>query len=228
MRTSTEMAAAAPTTPARNTAVIDNSTGSPVPVVYSTNTVTQAANRDYAVPTYLAVRSSYATGTASVGYAGTASDGLEQLDTNRSLTTYNSAPNGHVTTTQDVTPGNSGDVTLAVGFGRTQAGALATARASLTRSFVATQAGYVLGWARYDLGLRRPPASYPGLSRAKALDLALRYYLSANVLKASEDKTYPGAIVASLASPWGQAVPRRHRGERQAGLLRLLPRGVLA
>ena len=29
---------------------------------------------------------------------------------------------------------------------------------------------------------------------------------SANVIKASEDKTFPGAIVASLASPWGQAV----------------------
>ena len=27
------------------------------------------------------------------------------------------------------------------------------------------------------------------------------------MLKASEDKTYPGAIVASLASPWGQSVP---------------------
>jgi glucoamylase len=33
------------------------------------------------------------------------------------------------------------------------------------------------------------------------------YYLSANVLKASEDKTFPGATAASLASPWGQAVP---------------------
>ena len=32
------------------------------------------------------------------------------------------------------------------------------------------------------------------------------YYASANVVKASEDKTFPGAIVASIASPWGQAV----------------------
>jgi hypothetical protein len=32
------------------------------------------------------------------------------------------------------------------------------------------------------------------------------YYMSANVVKASEDKTFPGAIVASLASPWGQAI----------------------
>ena len=32
------------------------------------------------------------------------------------------------------------------------------------------------------------------------------YYLDANVLKASEDKTFPGAVAASLASPWGQAI----------------------
>ena len=30
--------------------------------------------------------------------------------------------------------------------------------------------------------------------------------MSANAIKASEDKTFPGAIVASLASPWGQAI----------------------
>ena len=44
----------------------------------------------------------------------------------------------------------------------------------------------------------------PGLSGGQIRD---HYYLSANVLKASEDKTFPGAIVASLASPWGQSVP---------------------
>ena len=32
------------------------------------------------------------------------------------------------------------------------------------------------------------------------------YYLSINVVKAAEDKTFPGAIVAGLSSPWGQAV----------------------
>ncbi len=32
------------------------------------------------------------------------------------------------------------------------------------------------------------------------------YYLNANIIKASEDKSFPGAIVASISSPWGQAV----------------------
>ena len=42
-----------------------------------------AANRDYAVPTYMALASHVRRATASVGYAGTASDGLTQLDAAR-------------------------------------------------------------------------------------------------------------------------------------------------
>ena len=59
-----------------NSGVVDPSG---VPVVFSTNTVTNAANRDYAVPTYMALAGTSAQ-AASVGYAGTASDGLTQLD----------------------------------------------------------------------------------------------------------------------------------------------------
>ena len=89
-------------------------------------------------------------------------------------------------------------MTLALGFGRSQAQSVSVAEASLSHPFVLTAAKYLLGWAAYDAGLRRP-AGQASLDRY--------YYLSANVLKASEDKTYPGAIVASLASPWGQSVP---------------------
>ena len=189
-----------------NTGTIDTSTGSPVPVVYSTNTVTQAANRSYAVPTYMALRPSSPSAAASVGYAGTASDGLTQLAATHTLTSYDSAPNGHVTATEDVTPRRGDEVTLALGFGRTQAQAVATAGASLARPLRLTELAYLAGWAGYDLTLRRPPSSFPGLSGAQASVLQRRYYLSANVIKSSEDKTFPGAIVASMASPWGQAV----------------------
>ncbi len=187
-----------------NSGVIDASAGTPVPVIYSTNTTTNAVNRDYAVPTYMALagvpddkfaKGKPAGAPASVGYAGTASDGLSQLDATRTLAAYTSAPDGHVTATEDVTPGRSGSVTLALGFGRTQPQSVSVATASLSRPFGQVAAAYADGWARYDARLR-PPA-FPERS----------YYLSANVVKASEDKTYPGAIVASLASPWGQSVP---------------------
>ena len=180
-----------------NTGVVDTSAGSPVSVVSSTNTVTDAVNRDYAVPTYMALDAT-SDQAASVGYEGTASDGLGQLDATHTLTSYTSAPDGHIVATQDVTPGSSHEVTLALGFGRSQAQSVSVAKGSLSHPFLLTAATYLLGWAAYDAGLRRPGGQ---------ASLARSYYLSANVLKASEDKTYPGAIVASLASPWGQSVP---------------------
>src|SRR5215467_2222183 len=104
-----------------NTGVLDTSTGSPVPVIYSTNTVTNAVNRDYAVPTFMALDASVSSPAANVGYAGTVSDGLYQLDAARALTPYDSAPDGHIAATEEVTPGRGRSVTLALGFGRDQA-----------------------------------------------------------------------------------------------------------
>src|SRR6185437_7897169 len=92
-----------------NSGVVDPSG---VPVVFSTNTVTNATNRDYAVPTYMALAGTSAQ-AASVGYAGTASDGLTQLDTAHTLTPYTSAPDGHIVATENVTPGRGDEVTLA-------------------------------------------------------------------------------------------------------------------
>lgn len=183
-----------------NSGVIDTSSGRAVPVVYSTNTVTDAVNRDYAVPTYMALTSDApASGgeTASVGYAGTASDGLAELDSAHALSpAYTQAPDGHVVATEDVTPAAGGQFTLALGFGRTQARSVSVAGGALAHPFSQAEAAYLRTWAGYDAGLRTPPGKY-----------ARNYDLDANVLKASEDKTYPGAVVASLASPWGQSVP---------------------
>ena len=179
-----------------NSGVVDTSARPPVAVISSTNTVTNAVNRDYAVPTYMALAGS-SDQAASVGYAGTASDGLTQLDAAHTLTPYTSAPDGHIVATEDVTPARGHDVTLALGFGRSQAQSVSAAEGSLSHPSALTAARYLLGWVGYDAGLRRPGEA----------SLARYYYLSANVLKASEDKTYPGAIVASLASPWGQSVP---------------------
>src|SRR5262252_5225423 len=189
-----------------NTGVIDTSTGSPVPVIYSTNTVTSAVNRDYAVPTYMALDASIRSPKAGVGYAGSVSDGLIQLDLARTFTPFDSAPDGHITATEDVTPTRGHTVTLALGFGRDQASAVATAQRSVRQRFATAELDYLRGWFRYDAGLRPPSGSASGAAAWQQPGAIRHYYLSANVLKASVDKTFPGAIVASLASPWGQAV----------------------
>ena len=190
-----------------NSGVVTTSGRSAIPVVFSTNTVTNATNRTYAVKTYMALADSTPAPQASVGYAGTASDGLTQLDTSHALTPYTSAPDGHIVATQELAPGPGGTLTLALGFGRTPAGAVSTAQGSLSTPFAVKALKYLAGWAAYDASLNRPPAHYPGEPASATARLVQHYYMSANVLKASEDKTFPGAIVASLASPWGQAVP---------------------
>jgi glucoamylase len=154
------------------------------------NTVTNATNRDYAVPTALALRADRPFTAASAGFAGTASDSLSSP--------YDSATDGNVVMTAGLDV-RHGPVTLALGFGRTTAESVAVAGAAADRDFDSTFEAYVDGWARYDSALRRP-----NTVRSHALRDA--YWLSVNAVKASEDKTFPGAIVASLASPWGQAV----------------------
>jgi glucoamylase len=74
------------------------------------------------------------------------------------------------------------------------------AGSSVAQRFARVRSKYQAQWRRYDAGLRRPSAS---LGRAAVHE----YYESVNVVKASEDKTFPGAIAAGLASPWGQSVP---------------------
>jgi glucoamylase len=187
-------------------AVIDTSTGSPVPVASDIVTATIAANRDYATPVFSALRANKRFLAASSGYAGTDSDGLNQLDTTHSLgTTYSSALGGNVVQTAQVDLRHSNSFTLALGFGTTQTDALRTAGRSASTGFGQTSLRYRAGWAAYDAKLN-PPARVPGISAAQRATLRNTYFLSANVLKASEDKTFPGAIVASLARPWGQAV----------------------
>ncbi len=159
-----------------NSGVVDTSTNEQIPVIFSTNTVTNATNRTYAVPTYMALASSPVrpansapannapANNASVGYAGTASDGLTQLDASHTLTSYTDAPDGHIVATEALTPGRDGQLTLALGFGRTQAQSVSTAGTSLNQSFAQALGQYQQGWAAYDNGLRSPPAHLPGLS----------------------------------------------------------------
>src|SRR5262249_57252221 len=94
-----------------------------------------------------------------------------------------------------------------LGFGRDQASAVATARRSLRQPFAAAELNYLHGWTGYDAGLRPPFGQVSGAAARQDRGAILHYYLSANVIKASVDKTFPGAIVASPAAPCGPPAP---------------------
>ena len=185
----------------------------PVPLSYSTNSFTEAVNRSYATPVYAALAASTPFGGVQTGFAGTSSDGLTELDSSGTLTS--SAPdadNGNVVQTVKLALSGGprqagGSVTVALGFGGTEDAAVSTAQAASAAPFAATLAAYQAGWRAYDAHLLPPGGAAGGHGVRPTAAQASAYWLSANVLKASEDKTFPGATAASLASPWGQAVP---------------------
>lgn len=189
-----------------DTAIFDSSRGHVIPVAYDTLTKSNAVNRTYAVPVYSALDASVPFLQASNGFVGVGSDGLVQLDASHALTNiYDRANDGNVVQTVQLDL-SAKDLTLALGFGTKKVDAVNAAEASLATPFSQLQQSYEAGWSAYDASLIPPFSHAQGISNAQASLLTGEYYLSANVIKASEDKTFAGAEVASLASPWGQAV----------------------
>jgi glucoamylase len=193
-------------------ATVDTSSGHPVLVSSDTNTSTNAANRDYAQPVYAALDGPLADGSS--GLVGGADDSIDSTNTD--------VANGNVAQHARVLVDGKGAATLALGFGASQDEAVGAAEGSLGTKFDKTLGEYKTGWKKYDDSLNKPPppGKLKGLDHKTVNALGDEYYLSANVLKASEDKTFPGAIVASLASPWGQAVSAGDPGNTYFGSYR--------
>ncbi|HWS90858.1 MAG TPA: glucan 1,4-alpha-glucosidase [Pyrinomonadaceae bacterium] len=136
-----------------------------------------------------ALVSSEGFGETSNGFAG-ASDGLEELLRQGVLgRRYARAADGNVAQLAEL---DGRRTTLALGFGKDAAEALRNARASLAKGFAKARAEYERGWHDYLKSLRRVEPKYQR-----------QYDMAAMVLKAHEDKTYRGAMIASLSVPWG-------------------------
>ena len=154
---------------------------------------------------HLAVAASVALLKASCGYVGF-SDGWQDLRNFEMDWTFPEALDGHVALTAQLdwkAPRASKGLTVAMGFGTSEAEAIEQATASLKTPYVALLNKYVAQWKRYCASLTLPGPSDPHHRQAA---------ISAMVLKAHEDKRQPGAAVASLAIPWGEAT-----GDANAG-----------
>ncbi|HWE61432.1 MAG TPA: glucodextranase DOMON-like domain-containing protein [Chloroflexota bacterium] len=214
-----------------DTGTVDTSSGHNVLVAYDTNTTTNAANRTYAQPVYSALDAAAPFAQVSNGFFGAPSDGLKQLQASYRLTSlYTNAANGNLVQVARLAPGGdatdqgrSGEshvpvmqVTLALGFGASQTEAVGAAEGSLRKGFGDAREQYAAGWQRYNAGLYAPlrPA---GLSGAPWQALVDEYYLNADLLKAAEDKTFPGAIAAGPTKPWGQAIQANDSGHSYYG-----------
>jgi glucoamylase len=186
---------------------VDTSSGHNVLIASDPVTATNAANRTYAVPVYSALDATPFFLQETNGFVGVGSDPLGQLQASHAFTTvYSDAINGNLVQGAQVDISRGGNFTLALGFGTGLGGALSAAESTLATSFNSLRKDYEREWEAYDAGLKAPPAHLNGVGTPQWRALVNEYYLSANILKAAEDKTYPGALQAGPTSPWGQAI----------------------
>ncbi len=146
-------------------------------------------------PWALALASDPAPARQGVGYVG-ASDGWQDFATNGRMTwTYTGAGAGNVAgMTELVLDGGRAQLALAFGARPEEAGL--EALAALAGQFDDAWREYVGNWHGFLGTVVDPPADLPQADR----DL---YRTSAAVLRSHQDRTLPGATVASLSIPWG-------------------------
>ncbi|HUJ86572.1 MAG TPA: glycoside hydrolase family 15 protein [Burkholderiales bacterium] len=134
-----------------------------------------------------------AWGAASAGYVG-ASDGWQDFARNARLSwQFEAAGPGNVALIGELPAA----ATLALGFGTSRESAATLASAALSQSFGEVWQRYVGEWRAWHDKLELP-AALPEAVRAQLST-------SAMVLRVHQDKTYPGAMVASLSVPWGNS-----------------------
>ncbi|MCW3173970.1 glycoside hydrolase family 15 protein [Shewanella subflava] len=161
----------------------------------------------------LTIRSDVDFVKASAGFVGT-SDGLidladnGQLDNIYQTTAADNIRVGNVALTAQYPTLNSNSYTVnfTLGFGANKQASLDNANATLALGYDAVLSAYLgdekhVGWKDYISSLA------PLTTMANnTTDGGKLLYASALVLKAQEDKTHAGALIASLSNPWGDTV----------------------
>lgn len=151
-----------------------------------------------------ALTSSIGFEEADVGFSGT-SDGMSELSSKfKLLHHFDKAEDGNVVQLAKVTSGEKGHFTLALGFGSKPEEATEAAHGSLGEGFKKVYDHYVGEWNDYVGSLKKLPTPSP--EHEKLLKM------SAMVLAGLEDKTHPGAMIASLSVPWGAHVNANESG----------------
>jgi glucan 1,4-alpha-glucosidase len=147
---------------------------------------------------FMAIASSTGFGDKTGGFVNV-NDGLADLRSSGGLVRrFHRAEDGNVAATAGLRQqpaGSAMDFVVAVSFGSSADGAIAEARATLAQPIDRTLQTYSSGWREYVATLEPVDAAY-----------ADEYAMSAMVLRAHEDKTFRGAVIASMTIPWGNEV----------------------
>jgi glucoamylase len=140
----------------------------------------------------------------SIGYVGT-TDGWQDLEQNfRLASSFDSATDGNIALTGEVDLSRNQETTIGLAFGDRLHHATTTLFQSLGVPFAQQKERFLEQW-------HRACAKVADISR-HSHDGGRLLYKSHNLLIAHEDKTYPGALIASLSIPWGE-----EKGDEELG-----------
>jgi glucoamylase len=147
--------------------------------------------------TWLALGASAPFRKRSCGFVGQ-SDGWTDLAHNYQLDwEFDAAEDGNVALIGEIDLSGSPEFVVGLAFGEALHHATTTLSQSLSFPYADHQRRFVEQWTRASRRLE-PLAAASG-------DGGRLYHASHNLLLAHEDKTYPGAMIASLSIPWGEA-----------------------
>jgi glucoamylase len=151
----------------------------------------------------------------SVGYVGF-SDGWQDLNQHKKMEwEYARAEDGNVAMTAQIDMERTeGKFVLALGFGHNMYEAAYAARGSMLAGYKEIRKVYVGEWRNWQ----------KTLSSAKSKESIGKFFrMSASVLRIHEANRVPGAIIASMSIPWGEA-----RGDKDnAGYHMVWPRDLV-
>jgi glucoamylase len=147
--------------------------------------------------TWLVLAASIPFVRCSCGYVGK-SDGWQDLARDFNLDwEFDSAPEGNIALTGELDIQRSREFVLAIAFGESLHHTLVTAAQALGTSFSSHRERFIEQWQRVCHRMKPKFAAHTG-------DGGSLYHVSQNLLLAHEDKTYDGALIASLSIPWGE------------------------
>jgi glucoamylase len=154
--------------------------------------------------TWLALAATVPFSRVSCGYVGR-SDGWTDLAGNFQMDwEFGHASDGNVALTGELDVNAHREFTLGLAFGDTQHHAIATLLQALGTPFEEHHKRYTEQWDR--------TAAHQSPLEKFSNDKGNLYHSSFSLLLAHEDKSYPGALIASLSIPWGEA-----RGDKDQG-----------
>ncbi|HLW82082.1 MAG TPA: glycoside hydrolase family 15 protein [Candidatus Acidoferrales bacterium] len=154
--------------------------------------------------TWLALAATLPFTRVSCGYVGR-SDGWTDLAGNFQMDwQFDNAPDGNIALTGELIATGHREFTLGLAFGDTQHHAITTLFQALGIPFEVHHKRYTEQWDRtsaHQLPLEKVSSDKGNL-----------YHGSFSLLLAHEDKSYPGALIASLSIPWGEAAGDKDQG----------------